>query len=233
MNILAFSAHPDDVEINCAGTLAKYAKQGHQVYIIHACTGDKGHFEIPPNQMGKIRIKESLDAGKVIGAKVSCLGYGDSELHPTPEALADFVRAIRECDPDVIITHTQDDYHMDHVNVSKLVINASFLASVPFYHPEVKSMEKVPQLYFMEPYTGFSFCPQEFVDITDTINDKLAMMKCHKSQITWLKDHDNLDILEYIKISSQYRGFQCGTQHAEGFIRYSTALRAVPGRFLP
>jgi len=223
MNILAFSAHPDDVEINCGGTMAKYTKQGHQVTIIHACTGDKGHFEIPPAQMAKIRIQESLSAGNIIGAEVLCLGYGDSELCHTPETLSHFVRAIRECAPDVIITHTPDDYHMDHVTVSKLVVDASFLVTIPFYQPEIKPLEKVPQLYFMEPYTGFSFCPQEFVDITDTIDDKLAMMKCHDSQLTWLKEHDNIDILEYIKISGQYRGFQCGTAYAEGFIRYSTA----------
>lgn len=233
MRVLAMSAHPDDVEINCAGTLAKYAKQGHEVFIVHACTGDKGHFVIPPEEMGKIRVNESQKSGAIIGAKVFSLGYGDAEIEYNQQTLGVFVDKIRDINPDVIITHTPEDYHLDHVTVSRLVTDASFLVSVPFVRPSSKATKKVPQLYYMEPYTGISFVPQDFVDITETLEDKLSMMSCHISQLKWLSEHDDMDILDFIKTSAKYRGFQCGVQYAEGFIRYTTALRAVPGRFLP
>lgn len=233
MRVLAIGAHPDDVEINCAGTLAKYKKQGHEVFIAHACTGDKGHFIIPPDEMGKIRVEECRKAGATIGAQVYSLGYGDAEIEYNQQTLEVFVHKIREISPDVLITHTPDDYHLDHVTVSRLVTDASFLVSVPFVHPTSKATDKVPQLYYMEPYTGISFLPQEFVDITETLEAKLGMMRCHASQLQWLQEHDNVDILDFIKTSAKYRGFQCGVSYAEGFVRCTTALRAVPGRFLP
>lgn len=233
MKILAFCAHPDDAEINCAGTLAKYIKRNDEVHIVNACRGDKGDYYKTPEEMGEIRLTESQKAGKIIGAKVSSLNFGDAELEINHKNLETFVIKIREVNPDIIITHTPDDYHIDHVAVSKLVIDASFLVSVPHYCVKHKVMEHVPQVYFMEPYIGLSFVPKEFVDITDTVDLKLKMLSCHKSQVEWLKSHDHMDILDYVKTSGRYRGYQCGVQYAEGFQRLITALRSVPGNFLP
>ncbi len=233
MRILAFCAHPDDVEINCAGTLAKSIQRGDEAYIVNACLGDKGHYYIEPKEIGEMRLRESQMASKVIGAKVSSLNFSDAELEVNHANLELFVKKIREINPDVIITHVPDDYHLDHVAVSKLVVDASFLVSVPHCYPDQKAMEHTPQVYFMEPYTGISFVPQEFVDITDTFDLKLEMLSCHKSQIEWLKEHDGMDILDFVKVSAAYRGFQCGVKYAEGFQRLTTALRAIPGRFLP
>lgn len=233
MKILAFSAHPDDVEIACAGTLIKYKQRGDDVYIIHACSGDKGNFRIPPQEMKCIRSKEGQCAGDISGIEVSSLEYPDAELEYSHKNLYNFVTAIRKINPDVIITHTPDDYHIDHSVVSKLVVDASFLVTIPYVEPDTKAMSQVPQIYFMEPYTGISFLPHEYVDITDTLALKLKMMTCHTSQLDWLKEHDGMDILNFIQTSAEYRGFQCGVKYAESFTRYITALRAKPGYFLP
>lgn len=233
MRVLALGAHPDDVEVYCAGTLRKYIIRGDKVTILHACTGDKGNFTIPPEEMARIRDQESIRAGKVIGSKVGTLGFSDAELEDSQENMERFVKAIREVNPDVIFTHSPEDYHKDHEMTSKLVIDASFMVTIPNVCPEVPFMEKVPQIYFMEPYTGIGFHPTEYVDITDTMPAKLEMMKCHESQITWLMEHDHLDILDYIETSGKYRGFQCGVTYAEGFVRMVSGLRAVPGYFLP
>lgn len=233
MRILAFSAHPDDVEINCAGTLAMYRKKGAEVFIVHACTGDKGDYLLPPEQVAQIRATESRLAGKAIQAQVSSLNFGDAELVYNRNTLDIVVETIRNINPDVIITHTPEDYHSDHTTTSKLVVDASFLVTVPGFLPRVPAMECVPQIYFMEPYTGVGFLPEEYVDISSVIETKIEMMKCHKSQVKWLKEHDAIDIVDYIRTSGRYRGFQCGVAYAESFKRLMTALRAVPARFLP
>lgn len=233
MNILALAAHPDDSEINCGGTIAKYIKQGHEVYMVHACQGDKGDYLHSPEEMKDLRDKESKRSGRLVGAKVDSLNVPDGELEYNQVYLKLFVDKIREIDPDIIITHGPEDYHPDHIATGKLAIDASFLVSVPSVFPGIKAMEKVPQIYFMESYTGVGFLPEEYVDITDHFDTKLNMMKCHESQIKWLGEHDNLDIMDYIATSGKYRGFQCGVTYAEGFIRYTAALRMVPGRFLP
>ncbi|MEG1925768.1 MAG: hypothetical protein RR415_08465, partial [Ruthenibacterium sp.] len=74
---------------------------------------------------------------------------------------------------------------------------------------------------------------EEYVDITDTFEEKCAMLSCHKTQVEWLMQHDNLDLINYINICAQYRGFACGAKYAEGFVRYRAALRANAGNYLP
>lgn len=233
MRILAISAHPDDVEINCAGTLAKYARRGDTVGIMHACLGDKGHENIMPEELGPMRCRENERAGEIIGAQVFSLGYPDAELFYSQGNIERFTREIRKFSPDVIFTHTPDDYHLDHAAVSHLVIDASFLVTVPHYLMDTPAMETVPQIYLMEPYTGINFVPTEFVDVSETLDKKMDMMRLHKSQTVWLKEHDDIDILDFIETSAKYRGFQCGCRYAEGFVRYINALRALPGQFLP
>ncbi len=183
MNILAIGAHPDDVEFQCSGTLAKYLKQGHKVSIIHVCTGDKGDFVTPPEELANIRKAEASKSGALLGATVECLNFPGDGIFYSEANLATFVKHIRPYAPDVIITHNPEDYHLDHTAVSKLVTDASFLLSVPSYCPETKYADTLPQIYYMEPYGCFDFIPTDYVDITDTMDTKRAMMSCHKSQL--------------------------------------------------
>lgn len=233
MKVLVFGAHPDDAEICCGGTIAKYRKGGHEVSIIHACNGNKGDYITPPDQLAQIRCREAVMAGNVVGAKVYCLGYGDAEVFYNEETLGVFVDAIRKEQPDVIFTHNPEDYHLDHTAVSKLVVDGTFLSTVPSYRPQSQAINTMPQIYFMETYTGIRFQPSEYVDISQEMDLKLKMMECHPSQLKWVKEHDNLDLLDFLQVSGKYRGYQCGTVYAECFRRYLTALRAVPGNFLP
>ena len=233
MRILVFGAHPDDAEICCGGTMAKYRKGGHEVAIIHACNGNKGDYITPPDQLAQIRCGEAARAGSLIGARVSCLGYGDADVFYNEETLGVFVDAIRREQPDVIFTHNPEDYHLDHIAVSKLVVDGTFLSTVPSYRPQSQAVSTMPQIYFMETYSGIGFQPTEYVDITQEMELKLEMMGCHSSQIKWMMEHDKVDILDFLKVSGKYRGYQCGTVYGECFRRYLTALRAVPGNFLP
>lgn len=232
--VLGVGAHPDDLEMACGGTLAKYVQLGHRVIMGVVCAGDKGHFTIPPQELAQIRLQESQRAGAHLNAPVYNLGFKDGEI------VADDLAArwkvtdlIRRANPDVIITHHPSDYHADHVAVSQLVVDASFMASVPHIKTEFPAIVKVPQIYFMDNYAGVNFSPQEYVDITDTFAIKEKMLAEHQSQIKWLKEHDNLDVLEFIRICGRFRGFQCGTLYAEGFIRYIGSLRITPERLLP
>ncbi len=76
MRILAVGAHPDDLEILCAGTLARFVAGGHHVVMAHACRGDKGHGKIPPQEIGEIRDREAQAAAAVVGADQRCAAGG-------------------------------------------------------------------------------------------------------------------------------------------------------------
>lgn len=234
LTVLGIGAHPDDLEIACGGTLAKFHQLGHQIVMGIACQGDKGHRYIAPEELARIRYEESKKSSTLINAPVYNLGFKDGEI--VAEDLASrwkMVDLIRRASPDLIITHHPEDYHADHVAVSKLVVDASFMVSVPHIKTEFPTIDKVPQIYYMDNYAGVNFTPIEYVDISDTFAIKEKMLSAHQSQINWLKDHDNMEILEFIKICGRFRGFQCGTTYAEGFIRYISSLRVTPERLLP
>ena len=80
MKIIAISAHPDDIEINCAGTLAKFHKEGHSIVMCNCCSGNAGHFVIPPNELERIRLQESKNSAALIDAEHISLGYGDMSI---------------------------------------------------------------------------------------------------------------------------------------------------------
>lgn len=233
MRILAVGAHPDDLEILCAGTLARYVAQGYDVIMAHASRGDKGHGEIPHPEVGETRDREAEAAADVIGAESMSLGFLDGEIYVNEDSMRRVVDMIRVAKPDLIITHHPDDYHGDHKAVTKLVLDASFIATVPYYVTSELAHPVAPPIYFMDTLAAIDFTPTDYVDVTETLELKKEAMAQHESQITWLRDHHATDILDYIETIARFRGLQCGAQYAEGFQQMREWGRMPPERLLP
>ena len=188
MRVLAVGAHPDDLEILCGGTLARFVAEGHQVVMAHACWGDKGHGEIPHDRVAEVRDREAKAAAEVIGAGPMVLGFPDCELYVNEASAVRFVDVIRVVKPDLIITHHPNDYHSDHNAVTKLVVDASFSATLPYCVTDEPPHSIAPPIYFMETLVGLNFTPEEYVDITATFEIKKQAMSQHASQISWIRD---------------------------------------------
>jgi len=233
MRILAVGAHPDDLEILCAGTLARYAQEGHQLVMCVATDGTAGHMVIKPPELARIREREARAAAELIDAEFIWLGFPDELIFNDRETRLTFVDAIRQAKPDVIITHAPDDYHPDHRMVSSLVFDTSFIASLPNIETNQPAHSIVPPLYYMDTLAGKGFHPTEYVDIGSTIDIKRQMLACHQSQLKWLKDHDNIDVIEFMEVVARTRGFQCNVLYAEGFRQADVWPRTPPGRLLP
>ncbi len=234
MNVLTVGAHPDDLEILCGGTLARYTNEGHTVVMVHATRGDRGSFEHSSEEIARIRDEEARRAAEVCGATHRSLGLSDGEVNAGDlDQRMMLVDLIRETKPEVIITHSPGDYMVDHNEISKLVVDASFISSLPLLETEHEVHLTVPAVFFMETITGLEFNPTEFVDITNTIETKAEMLEAHASQLRWLREHDNVDIVENMRITAAHRGFQCGASYAEGFAPCLTWLRARTTRLLP
>ena len=234
MNVLIISAHPDDIEINCAGTAAKLIKRGDSVTLCNLCSGGMGHTVIKPAELEKLRFKESEAAANMIGAKRLPFISPDLELYHQDKSARDkVVDIIRKARPDFIITHHPGDYMPDHTAVSRLVFDASFCASLPHYAAGTKGFVPIRPIYYMDNLGGFNFEPTEYVDITDEIETKLKMLSCHQSQLAWMKDHDNIDFAETVKTFSKMRGLQSGVRYAEGFIQMRGWGRMTTKRLLP
>lgn len=231
---MAIGAHPDDLEILCAGTLARYAAGGHSVMMCHVALGDRGSYEHTRDEIAGIRDVEARRAAEMIGAEYMSLGIPDGEVNASdPEQRAMVAEAVRVAKPDVILAHSPNDYMSDHVEASKLALDSSFLATLPLFETTSPHHETVAALAYMETMSGNDFVPTEFVDISDHIDTKLAMLGQHSSQLEWLADHDGVDMVEHVRTVSRFRGLQCGVAHAEGFVPCNVWLRARPTRFLP
>ena len=234
MNVLIISAHPDDVEVNCAGTAAKLIKRGDSVTLCNLCSGSLGHMVIMPAELAKIRLKENEAAAKMIGAKRLPAVSPDLELYHQDKAARDkVVDIIRRAKPDFIITHHPDDYMSDHAAVSRLVFDASFCASLPHYKTAADGIVPICPIYYMDNVGGFNFEPTEYVDIADEIETKIEMLKCHQSQLVWMKEHDKVDFTEMVRTFSRMRGLQAGVQYAEGFMQMRGWGRMTVKRLLP
>ena len=233
MRVLAIGAHPDDIEIYCAGTLAKCVKRGDTVIACHVSSGSLGHVVIQPDELRVIRANEAKKAGSLAGVEVICAGFDDLEIFDTKEARDKIVDIIRYANPDLIITHNPDDYMPDHTAVAKLVFDASFTATLPNYPTKQKTVAKLVPIYYMEPAAGLNFQPTEYVDITDEMDLKSRMLECHESQVVWLRDHDGQDVVENMKVTSRFRGMQCGVKYAEGFRQCQVYLKGTTKRLLP
>lgn len=235
MNVLAVGCHPDDLEIGCGGTLAQYAKQGHKVVMCHVANGNMGHAIIMPDELRDIRIEEAKAAGLKLGAmEVITLDIPDLEVDSRDKtAVAKMIDVIRYVRPDLIITHGPDDYMKDHVEVSRLVFDASFSSSVPHMETDNAFYPRVAPLYYMDTLAGVGFLPMEYVDISNEIEEKLVALDCHQSQIKWMLEHDRIDFLDFVRTVSKFRGLQCGAAYAEGFRRCGTWPRIHVGRLLP
>lgn len=234
MRYLAVSAHPDDLEILCAGTLRRLVLRGDHVTMATIARGDAGSFNHTPDEIAAIRAAEGAAGAAVVGADhvpgVVSDGRVNSADEHQRELVVDLIRRTR---PDVIISHAPNDYMPDHVETSKLVFDAAFTASLPNYRTDHPSHDQVPVLYYMDTMAGVEFLPTEYVDITDTLDAKLDAFRAHASQLTWLKEHDQVDMVEQITAVARFRGLQCGVNMAEGFTVCRTWLRTPAARLLP
>jgi len=234
MRVMAIGAHPDDLEILCGGTLARYVAEGHSVVMCHIARGDRGSYEHTREEIAAIRDDEARAAADVIGADYLALSVPDGEIDASsPEQRELVTEAIRRARPDFVLAHAPNDYMTDHVEASRLALDTSFLATLPLFETASAHLPEPPALAYMETVTGNDFVPTEFVDISDFMAAKLEALDQHQSQLRWLADHDGVDMLDQIRTVSRYRGLQCGVEYAEGFVPCNVWLRARTRRYLP
>ena len=236
MVVLAIGCHPDDLEISCGGTLAKYVKLGHKVFMCHVANGNMGHAVIMPDELRAIRDEEARNAAAVIGAESICIDVGDLHVDSSNQAVRNkLADVVKETKADLIITHNPDDYMRDHMETSRLALDVSFACTIPHLPTEAEAgaLGHFPPVFYMDTLAGIGFLPTEYVDITDTIEIKMQANACHKSQIDWMLEHDKIDFLDFIRTCNKFRGLQASVPYAEGFRQYAGWPRFRTERLLP
>lgn len=217
MRVLAIGAHPDDIEILCAGTLFRLKEQGAKVSLCILTDGAAGHRLIHADKLKLTRKREAESAAKFLGAKLFWLGIRDEFLFDDEPTRLKLIEVIRQARPELIFCHAENDYHQDHCAAFRLCFAASFIAGLNNVKTHTDALDKTPVLYEMDTLAGVGLNPEEYVDISKTFGYKLKMLSRHKSQVKWLKDHDKMDIADLVYCQAHFRGFQSGVELAESF----------------
>ena len=235
MNILAIGAHPDDIEILCAGTLARYAQQGHAIILASFTSGNMGDLKVPPIELERIRRQEAEASAALLGARLLWPAIDDEHAFPNEAQRRVMIDLLREADPDVIFTHSPNDYHPDHRYVSQLVFDAYFQKGLPHIPGQTRPACRFgsAQVYYLDTLAGIGFTPTEYVDITSVMDTKRRMLECHQSQVKPMRELAQTDLVELIEVQARFRGLAAGCRYAEGFARLEAFQRGLYRRILP
>lgn len=233
MNILAVGAHPDDVESRCGGTLAKYAKQGHKVFIATATNGNCGSAVMSMEETARVRKEEARKSAAIIGAEYICLDYDDEMFFEDRNARLKFIDLVRYCKADVILTHSLHDYNPDHELTSKIITDIAVM--IPVKHIETKNppYENIPSIWYFETVCSMGFVPTDYVDISEEFETKMQMLECMTSQRAWMAANfkqmggDEDKFFRNVRLTSEFRGMQAGCRYAEGFVRALDGYRGM------
>ena len=192
LHVLAVGAHPDDIELGCAGALAEHRARGHRIGMLVMSQGESGP------QHSASRASEQRDAAEILGADLYWGGFDDAAI-PDSRGVVDVIQDVMAvARPDVIYTHTPRDSHQDHRAVAHATLAAARRSSRVLHYEAPSSLHFVPALY---------------VDIRDSLEIKLSALRAHVSQVL----RNGLVDLEAIEAQARYRGFQARIRLAEAF----------------
>jgi LmbE family N-acetylglucosaminyl deacetylase len=194
VRVLAFGAHPDDLEIGMGGTIARHASAGDRVVMAIAT--------VPNNRETRWRVAEH--AADVLGAELLMLDIPPDELQHSRAIVQRFDKVLEQVEPDVIYTHWNSDSHQDHNAVSMATIGAT-------------RANRCAVLMYEQTIPGgvvpWGFRAQSYVDISSWMPMKMESIAMHKSQV-----RANGDLwVQGVRGRAMYRGYQMNVEYAEAF----------------
>lgn len=221
LDILAFGAHPDDVELSCGATIAKEISLGKKVGIVDLTRGELG-----TRGTAEIRDMEAADAANILGVAVrENLLFKDGFFVNDQEHQLEVIKMIRKYRPDVVLCNAIDDRHIDHGKGSKLVSDACFLSGLmkieTLLDGKAQEAWRPKQVYHYIQWKNL--VPDFVVDVTGFMDTKVASLMAYKSQFYDPNSTEPVTPIatKNFKDSILYRAADLGrlinTEHAEGF----------------
>jgi bacillithiol biosynthesis deacetylase BshB1 len=221
LDILAFGAHPDDVELGCAGTILKEISLGKTVGIIDLTRGELG-----TRGSAQIRNQEANAAAKILGVAVrENLEMRDGFFVNDEKHQLEIIKMIRKYQPEIILCNAIDDRHIDHAKGSKLVSDACFLSGLIKIETSLEGENQAPwRPKIVYHYIQWKNIEPDFVvDITGFTDKKIEAILAYSSQFYDVNSKEpespitSKNFLESLNYRSRDLGRIAGLDHAEGF----------------
>lgn len=221
LDILAFGAHPDDVELGCSGTLAKEISLGKKVGVIDLTRGELG-----TRGSVEIRNSEAAKAGSILGISVrENLDLRDGFFQNNEESQLKVIQMIRKYQPEIVICNAIQDRHIDHGKGSKLVSDACFLSGLRRIETEIEGVSQNawrPKVVYH--YIQWETITPDFVvDVTGFMDKKVASILAYSSQFFDPNSKEpespitSKNFLDSVNYRAQDLGRLVGVDFAEGF----------------
>ncbi|MEZ0326196.1 MAG: PIG-L deacetylase family protein [Fimbriimonas sp.] len=193
MQVLCIGAHPDDCEGSVGGTAILFRQRGDRVKFVSATDGSRGHY-LPeyledPQSLVDLRREESIRAAAVGDVEFESLEFVDGEVYVDQASTEAMIRLIRNSSPDLVLMNRPCDYHRDHRYTAQLVLDASYMLTVPYLCPDAPALRTMPVFaYWQDRFTeSGAFRADVVVPIDSVIERKVEMMLAHESQyLEWL-----------------------------------------------
>ncbi len=217
-DVMVFIPHPDDAESRMAGTVARWTREGRDIIYVVCTNGDKGTDdpEMEPKELARIREQEQLAAAEILGVReVIFLRHPDQTLEDTWEFRKEIARLIRVYKPGTVVT--VDPYrgyldHRDHRITAQATLDAvSPYANAVHLYPDLLEQGLQPHRVKEILFCGTGD-PNYYIDITDTIDTKIAALRCHKSQVG-----DRPELAEWIRQRAKTSAEEQDYELAEAF----------------
>ena len=230
--VLAVLAHPDDVDFGAGGTVKAWTDAGIEVSYCLITDGDAGGFDptVPRSEIPRIRQAEQRAAGAILGVTdIRFLGYRDGELAVSHELRRDISRVIRQVRPDRMLIQSPERNwgriqasHPDHLAAGEAAIQAVYPdARNPFAHPTLLADEGLEEWTVPEVWVMASPTPDQWVDVTEAFDAKVAALRAHDSQTAHMDDLEER-VRGWMTMQAQQAGLAEG-RLAEAFMVVSTA----------
>jgi N-acetylglucosamine malate deacetylase 1 len=216
LDILAFGAHPDDVEIGVGGIMALHGAKGYRCGIVDLTRGEMG-----TNGTVAEREQEGLDAARVLGAEVRVnTELPDAFLRPDAEAVRRVVEVVRQYRPRIVLCPFFRDRHPDHGYAGELVREACHLAGLVKFPAAGKPYRPQDLFYY---FLGRTEDPALIVDISRYAEKKWQAIACHKSQFSLGENHLQTRVnsplfVRHVQGRDQFFGALIGADFGEGLV---------------
>lgn len=202
-NILAVGAHADDVEIGCAGTIARHVQKGDNVVILVMAESSYTNYDGKVLRSLEEGNSEEENAAKLLNAELINLNFKTKNVPYSQESIEAINKVIDDYNIDTIYTHWHYDTHQDHMRTTQSVVSAGrYVKNILMYEPEYPAGRSF-----------LGFWNQYYVDITSTFDIKMEALKCHESQVKKYGDH----FIDAIEAKAKHRGYEIGSKYAECF----------------
>ena len=211
-SIVVVGPHPDDQELGMGGTVAKLAKQGHRVHLIDVTNG-----EPTPHGSVEIRAREAAEAAAALGVERTLLGLKNREVVHDLSSRHKLAALYRVHRPDIIFVPYPIDAHPDHVAVTRIAEDARFDAKLSKSDIQGEPFHPKRIIYYFCTHLRMNFAPTFCIDVSDTMEQKMASIAKYASQFS---RNAAGDVPAMVRTMNGYFGGRIGTAYAEPFFTY-------------